>query len=299
MKRIVRSLVIVAIGLSACQSAYDEADAFGNFEADEITISAQTAGEIMELNIEEGMKVSAGQVLGYIDTTDLHLSRLELLANIEFIRSQYKNLGAQIDVLLSEKRNLQREIERTKKLMSSDAATKKQLDDLEGNLEVVNGKIAAIESQNPSVVGQINVNRARLNQVEEKISKSILVSPVNGIVLNKISMAHQLAMPGSLLYVVADMSQMILRAYISGSQLPLIKTGDSVIVMVDAAGGGLKKYPATVSWISGESEFTPKIIQTREERVDMVYAVKLTVKNDGILKIGMPGEVIFSDRAEN
>jgi HlyD family secretion protein len=293
-------LIFIAIGiLTSCTSGNGNSDAYGNFESDEIIISSQANGEIIILDIEEGMTVKTDQILGLIDTTDLHLSRLEILANIELISSQYKNLSAQINVLLSEKRNIEREIERTKKLLISDAATQKQLDDLEGNIEVVKAKIATVESQNPTVVGQIKVLRAKLNQIDEKINKSIIVSPIDGVILNKIAMAHQLAAPGAMLFIMADLSNLIFRAYVSGNQITDIKLNSEVTVLVDDMESEMRKYPGIVSWISSESEFTPKIIQTKEERVDMVYAIKIVVPNDGSLKIGMPGEVLFSVNAEN
>jgi len=294
MKRIEIVAFVFILTAMSCADRNESADAYGNFEVDEMTISAQVAGELLSFDLNEGSKLEKGQIYGFIDTTNLYLSRMEVLANIQVINSQYQNITAQINVLEAEKKNLKREIERTKRLVESEAATRKQLDDLEGSLAVAEQRVKAIKAQNPVVFSQLEVARVKLSQIDDKVEKSILKSPANGIVLNKIANTHQLLAPGNPLFRMADLSVMIFRAYVSGSQLSEISLGEDITVLVDHHEKELKPYKATVSWISEESEFTPKIIQTREERVDMVYAVKLLVKNDGSLKIGMPGEVVFN-----
>lgn len=278
----------------SCGTGDNEADAYGNFEVDEITVSAKVPGEIMELEITEGDHLLKDQIVGWIDTADLHLQRLEVLANIGLIKSQYASIAAQIQVLQSNQKIILTELDRTTKLVASNAATTKNLDDLNGQLSVVNKQIASIETQNPSVVGQLNVARAKLDQINERCSKSIVRNPVNGIVLDKIMRQHELAGAGTPLYTIADLSVMEFRAYIAGNQLGSVKLGDAVIVKVDGENGDLLSFDGTVKWISDEAEFTPKIIQTKEERVDMVYAIKVDVLNDGTLKMGMPGELYFS-----
>jgi HlyD family secretion protein len=282
----------------SCSTEKNGADAYGNFEVDEITISAQVPGELVKFNIEEGMFVDAGQPVGLIDTTELNLTRLEIIANVDLIMTQYGNLTAQINVYLAEKKNLEREIQRTEKLIESEAATEKQLDELKGSLTVVERKIASIEAQNPNVFNQVKVTLSKMEQLNEKMRKSIIRVPVKGKVLNKIAMEHQLAAPGTPLFIMANLSNMTFRAYISGNQLAEINVGEKVTIKVDYKDGELKSYEGHVTWVADEAEFTPKIIQTREERVDMVYAMKMKVINDGMLKIGMPGEVYFTKDAE-
>lgn len=286
------------IFLLSCNEQNGKSDAYGNFEAEDLTISAQIPGELLKFELEEGQTLTKGQYYGLIDTTDLYLSKLELQANINVISSQYKNLTAQINVIEAQIENINREIIRTRKLVETDAVPKKQLDDLEGSLLVAKEQIEAVRAQNPAVFSQLEVARIKLAQVEDKISRAHLKSPSNGLVLNKIANTHQMLSPGSPLFTMADLSIMTFRAYVSGIQLSQINLGDELTVLVDDHKQGLKAYKAKLSWISNESEFTPKIIQTREERVDMVYAVKLLVVNDGSLKIGMPGELVF-DYVEN
>jgi len=287
-------LVSAAALLSSCGDGDNGADAYGNFEVDDITVSAMVTGEIMKLEITEGDRLVKDQIIGWIDTTDLHLQRLEIEANIGLIKSQYAAITAQIEVLQSNKKILLTEIERTTKLLASNAATTKNMDDLTGQLQVVNKQITSIETQNPSVVGQLNVANAKIDQINEKCSKSIIVNPINGIVLDKIVRQHELAGPGMPIYTIADLSVMEFRAYIAGNQLGSVKLGDAVTVKVDGEKGDLLSFDGTVKWISDEAEFTPKIIQTKDERVDMVYAIKVEVLNNGTLKMGMPGELYFS-----
>ena len=280
--------------LYSCGSGVGEADAYGNFEVDEITVSAMVPGEIMALEIKEGDHLEKGQRIGWIDTTDLHLQRLEVEANIGLIKSQYAAIAAQIEVLQSNKKILLTEIDRTTKLLASNAATTKNMDDLNGQLHVVNKQIASIETQNPSVIGQLNIARAKLEQINEKCVKSIITNPIDGIVLDKIMRQHELAGPGMPIYTIADLSVMEFRAYLAGNQLSRVKLGDTVVVKVDGEDGDLIPFEGRIKWISDQAEFTPKIIQTKEERVDMVYAIKVDVLNDGTLKMGMPGELYFS-----
>lgn len=275
----------------SCSGDGNQPDAYGNFEADEVTVSAKVSGEIVSLNLEEGQRFPAGEKVGQIDTTFLHLSKLEILSNIELINQQHNNIAAQIQVLEAEKDNVLREVNRLKTLVEKKAATQQQLDEIEGKLNVVSRQIRTLETNNPSVVGQVKVAQAKLKQVDEKISNSSIIHPIDGVVINKIANQHELAGPGTPIYKVADMNTLIFRAYVSGQQLTSVITGQECTVKVDASDGSLMSYSGKVVWIAEEAEFTPKIIQTREERVDMVYAVKVEVPNDGKLKIGMPGEL--------
>jgi len=292
-KRLIIAIPILSL-LSSCGSDSGLADAYGNFEAEEITVSSKVNGEIMAFNIQEGSQIEKGQIVGWIDTSDLHLQRLEIEANMDLINSQYTSLSAQIEVLKSNRSIIENEIERTSKLLESKAATSKQLDDLNGQLLVLNKQIASIESQRPNVAAQLSVAKAKLAQIDEYCAKSIITNPLNGTVLSKLARQHELAKPGIPLYSIADLSVIEFRAFISGNQLTNLKLDDRVAVKVDDISGDLREFEGRVKWISSEAEFTPKIIQTKEERVEMVYAVKVDVINDGSLKIGMPGELFFS-----
>ena len=288
------TIAILAIALASCGNGKGEPDAYGNFESEEVLVSAQQTGEIMSFQIDEGELIDEGAVVGLIDTVDLHLMRLEVLANIAAVKSQYSSITAQMDVLVSKKAILQRDLDRFMKMKESMAATDKQIDDLEGQLKVVNKEMATIQTQNPHVTAQLNAATAKLKQIDERCQKSIIRNPIKGRVITKIAREHELAGPGSPLYTVADLSTLDFRAYLTGSQLSSIELGQEAILAVDAEGGKLLHYKGRISWVSDEAEFTPKIIQTREERVDMVYAVKVKVENDGKLKMGMPGELYFN-----
>lgn len=288
-------LTFLVASSAACGNGDREADAYGNFEAEEIVISAKLPGELMVFEVEEGQSLKADEIVGLIDTTDLHLQRLEIKANIGAIRSQFGSIAAQIDVLKSSRNNLDREIERFTKLLSTKAATQKQVDDLEGQREVINKQMATIEAQNPNVAGQLNVAYAKISQIEERCTKSLITNPINGVVLNRISREHELVGPGSPLFTIADLSVLEFRAFISGKQLSSVKIGQEVMVEVDGLNGEMLSFPGQIKWISSQAEFTPKIIQTKEERVDMVYAIKVDVENDGRLKMGMPGELYFKE----
>ena len=183
--------------------------------------------------------------------------------------------------------------ERIEKLLKDGAATKKQLDDINGRIDLVNSQIASIKTQNVSVISELEVVNTQISQVEESINKCNIKNPIEGIVLEKYAEENEITTFGKPLYKIADMHEMILRVYVSGSQLPQIKIGQEVEVLIDKDAKSNTKFSGIISWISESAEFTPKIIQTKEERVNMVYAVKVKVQNDGSLKIGMPGEVNF------
>jgi HlyD family secretion protein len=292
MKRIIGILSVTAF--FGCSGNGDLADAYGNFESEEITISAEVSGELLSFEIEEGDQIELDQVLGQIDTTSLSLQKMELEANLAVIEAQYSNLAAEISALETERDNVERELERTRKLVETKAATTKQLDDLEGMLASVNKRIKVVESKNPSIASQLKVNKAKIDRLEDMINRCNLKAPRSGVVLNKIAREHQLVMPGSPLYTMADLSVLDLRAYVTGNQLSQIGLGEAVDVMIDGTDDELITYKGKITWIADQAEFTPKIIQTKEERVDMVYAMKVAVVNDGKIKIGMPGEVVFS-----
>jgi HlyD family secretion protein len=294
--KIISNIIIGAIAAAAlisCDNKSETSDAYGNFEATEITVSAKATGEIMQLAIEEGDFLTSEQVIGWIDTIDLVLKKSQLLAQKEAIISKVANLDAQIEVYNQQKENVLRDQVRIEKMFADGAATQKQVDDIAGQIAVINKQIKSVQAQQASVFAEANAIHQQIAQVEESISKSFIINPLEGVVLSKFANAHEMAIIGKPLYKLADLREMTLKVYVSGSQLPQVKIGQQAEVLVDADKETMKKLCGTISWVSESAEFTPKIIQTRDERVNMVYAVKVLVKNDGALKIGMPGEVNF------
>lgn len=279
-----------------CSGNGDKADAYGNFEADEVVISAEANGKLVQFDLEEGDMLSAGQQVGFVDTTQLFLTKKQLEASIGALRAKTQNVKVQIEVFEKQRANLAREKRRVEKLLADSAATSKQYDDISGELDVVNRKIAATKSQlntsNQGILSEIAPLEAKIEQINDQLQKSIIINPEKGTVLSKYAYANEITAFGKPLYKIADLQNITLRAYVSGTQLASVKIGSSVRVMIDDTEGA-KEYQGKISWVSANAEFTPKVIQTKEERVNLVYAIKVLVKNDGSLKIGMPGEVYF------
>jgi len=278
--------------LGACSNNKTKSDAFGNFETDEVIISSENSGKIIMTAFSEGEKVKKGDVMAITDTANLVLQRSQLLAQKASVLAQKAGLFASIAVSDQQITNVQKDQVRIKKMLADGAATPKQMDDIDGQIALTgkqkkaySAQIAAIEMSAEAVDAQIAV-------LNDKIGTAVVKAPISGIILEKYAETGELAMPGKSLYKMANIDTLILRVYISGPQLTQIKTGKAVKVMIDA-NEGLKEIAGTVEWISPEAEFTPKIIQTREERVKLVYAAKVRVPNDGSLKLGMPGEIKF------
>jgi len=285
-------IILIAITLvlaGACKND-KKADAYGNFEATEVTVSAQANGQIEQFNLDEGNQLKANQMIGYIDTIPLDLKRRQLLANKQIVFHKSKGVLSQIDVLKAQLKTATQNLDRTKKLVETKAATPKQLDDVTGQVAVINQQIKSIETQNITIVNEAKSIDVQLKQIDDQIEKSKIINPVKGTVLVKFAEPGEMASFGRPLYKIADLSTMELRVYISESQLSDIKIGQTVSVKIDK-GSKMASYKGVISWISSEAEFTPKIIQTKEERINLVYAVKIDVKNDGYLKIGMPAEM--------
>lgn len=296
-----KNLIYYIIGilfLSSCNNGEPLPDAYGNFESDETTISALMPGKLVYLNLEEGQKLDSGYIVGVVDTTDLHLTKAEIAANRKAIGSQGDNVFAQLKVLDDQLANLEREQKRLQNLIEAGVATTQQLDDINGKIDVVHSQKRSVRTQNSGVIGQLEALDAKLAQLNYNIQKSLIINPVNGVVLSKLTEAFEMTGPGKPVYKIADLDELYLRAFITGTQLTSVKIREEVTVKVDGKDGNLLEFPGTVSWISDEAEFTPKNIQTREERVDLVYAVKIRVKNDGSLKLGMPGELWFNSNKE-
>lgn len=282
------------LAAAGCRPGVEESDAFGNFEAIETKISAMASGTLLYLNVEEGQKVSKGEMVGLIDTTNLHLKNEQLRASYQAALSRKPSIAAQVETLEEQRKNAQRELERFGKLSEKGAASQKQVDDLRYQVNVLSKQINSVNTQNDQLTQELKVIKAQIAQVEQQIADSRIIAPVSGTTLVRLVEPHELVAVGSPLFRIADLDTLILKVYVSGSQLDDIKLGQDVRVLIDKDKNQFGAYSATISWISSEAEFTPKTIQTREERTDLVYAVKLKTPNpEGILKIGMPAEVIF------
>ena len=300
MKLIRYSLAIgsVALVMSACGNANEKADGYGNFEATEITVSAENNGKLMQFNVNEGDLLKKDAFLGYIDTIPLALKRDQLLVSKAVIISKSKGVLSQIDVLNAKLKTANINKNRTQNLIKDSAGTQKQLDEVLGEIDVIKQQIKSIEIQNAPVVNELRSIDVQLQQLDDQIQKSQIVNPVNGTVLAKYAEASEITSFGKALYKIADLSSMELRVYVSETQLPNLKIGQEVTVKIDDS-DGMKSYKGTIYWIASEAEFTPKIIQTKEERVALVYAVKIKVANDGSLKIGMPAEMWLNNSEAN
>lgn len=279
--------------LVACNSSSDKSDAYGTFESTETTISSESAGKILWLKIDEGEQLKYGDTVALIDTVQLALKRDALIAQKNAASNKTDYISAQVKVLEEEKKTSQVEKDRLEKLFKDGAATQQQLDVVNGTIAVYDKEILSMQTTNSPVLNETEAYEKQIAQLDDQINRSYIVNPVNGTVLTKYSEANEVVIQGKALYKIADLDYIFLRVYISGAQLPNLKLDQKVKVLVDKNESELKEYEGNISWISSTAEFTPKIIQTKEERVNLVYAVKVKVKNDGTLKIGMPGEVKF------
>jgi len=290
-------LFVPALLWMGCKNEAPPADANGHFEATEVTVSAEVGGRLLMLKAEEGQTIQANEWVAQVDTTLLHLQKEALEASLRAIGKKTQDPNPQIAVLEEQKRNVLREIARFEKLVAEKAALPKQLDDLRGQLDVVEAQIAAARRQagnvNTGILSEREPIQAQIQLLDEQIRRCEVYNPITGVVLAKLAEPSEMVAPGSPLYRIARLDTLELRAYVSGSQLPTLKMGRQVQVQIDTPDGSLRKVPGRVSWISQKAEFTPKTIQTREERVNLVYAFKVRVPNDGSLKIGMPGEVVW------
>ena len=284
-------LMLIPI-LASCGNS-KKSDAYGNFEAVEVLVSAEAQGKLLDFGIEEGQKLTKNQKAGYIDTFSLYLKKQQLKAQIESSSARSAQVTAQVAVQDEQKRTYITEQKRVSQLVASNAVPTKQLDDIQSQLSVIESQIAATKTQTHAIWGEIKALRFQIAQIDDQIARSLIISPVGGTVLETFAEAGEIVIPGKVLYKIANLEQLILRVYVSGAQLPHVKLGHKVKVYIDETEHTNKQLSGTVTWISQQAEFTPKIIQTKEERVNMVYALKIIVQNDGSLKIGMPGEVNF------
>lgn len=283
--------------LNSCGPSGMSSDAAGTFEADEITVSSEATGKIEWLDLTEGQQLQAGQAVGQIDTVQLFLQKQQLEESIMFLEGSMPDIDRQTSAMRSRLKQQLREKDRIERLLEDDAATPKDLEDILSAIEVLEGQIEAQESglgnTIASLEGQIASARNRILQIEDQLAKCRIASPVDGTVLARYAHAGELAVSGKPLFRVADTRTMTLRAYFCLWQLKDVRIGQRVKVIADFGGDNTREYEGTVSWISDKSEFSPKSIQTKDERENLVYAVKISVRNDGYLKIGMYGEVIL------
>jgi len=302
-------IAIASLLIFGCNRNESEFDASGTFEADETIVSSEMPGKILSFNVEEGMHLSKDSIVGTVDATNIDLQQQQVEASIKALNEKTANVNPQVELLQnqlavqqSQLDNLLHERTRIENLLKSDAATAKQLDDINAQIDVVKRSITVtqqqinvkkndIATQNRSILSEAEPLRKRVAQLQDQAQRANIVNPVNGTVITKYAEAGEVTSSGKALYKIADLSELNLRAYVTGVQLPTIKLGQQVKVMIDQGEKKYKEYTGNIIWISDKAEFTPKTIQTKEERANLVYAIKVKVKNDGYLKIGMYGEV--------
>ena len=294
--KIFTTAFIVLLFIS-CGKTDSDFDAAGSFETTEILVSAEAQGRIMQFDIEEGQSVTENQIVGYIDSTQLFLKKEQLIASQKGLQSRRPDIRKQMAVLEQQIATAKTEKKRVENLLKANAATTKQLDDVNAQIAVLEKQLAAskttLESTDEGMSSDNQALDIQIQQLEDQLAKCRIVSPATGVVLTKYAEKGELAGAGKALFKVANLDNMILRAYITNEQLTQIKIGQKVTVTADF-GEEQKQYEGTISWVSAKSEFTPKTIQTRDERANLVYAIKVSVKNDGYLKIGMYGNVRFN-----
>ena len=284
---------------SACGNGAPKYDATGTFETTEVLVAAEASGGLLYFDIEEGMLLKAGEEVGVVDTVQLYLKKLQLEASLKSVEEQRPDILKQVAATKEQISAAQRERNRVANLLKVGAANQKQLDDAEDQLEVLRKQLVAqnstLSNSHQSLTWQSSSVGIQVAQVEDQLKKCHITSPIIGTVLAKYAEAGELTAMGTPLFKVADTEQMYLRAYITSEQLSQVKLGQKVTVFSDYGTDEHKQYPGVVTWISDTSEFTPKTILTKNERANLVYAVKIAVHNDGLLKIGMYGGVEFSD----
>jgi len=283
------SLILI---LGACSTHQTKSDAFGNFETDEVIISSENSGKILMTAFVEGEKVAKGAIMAVTDTVNMVLQRDQLMAQKASVLAEKAGLFAQIAVSDQLIVNVQKDQARIRKMIADGAATPKQMDDVDGQIALAEKQKKAYAAQIMATERRGEAIEAQISVLNERIGVSVVKAPISGTILEKYSLTGELATPGKPLYKMANIDSLILRIYVSGPQLTQVKTGNQVKVFIDST-NGIKELSGKVEWVSSDAEFTPKIIETREERVKLVYAVKVRVPNDGTLKIGMPGEIKF------
>lgn len=299
MKNKIFLVVAVSIVmLAGCNNDDNNYDASGTFEAVEVIVSSETSGRIMELTVTEGDQLRKGQVVGYIDTLQLHLNKRQLEASRKTIEGRKTNINLQLASLQEQLSNLRTEKQRYQNLVLTNAGNQKQVDDLDAQIIILQRQIEAqkntMQISNQGIDNESETLDIQIEQVQDNIERSMIRSPIDGTVLMKYAEKGEIAQPGKALYKIGDMENMFLRAYITADQLTRLKLGQQVKVYADFGEDGTREYDGIINWISDKSEFTPKTIQTKDERANLVYAVKIAVKSDGYIKIGMYGQILIN-----
>ncbi len=294
MKTRYLQLLIIGFIFWSCNNGNSEADAYGNFQATEVIVSSETSGKIVLFDFTEGDILEKGSVVVKIDSVQYALKLKELKARKQAVIARKANVVAQVNVYMQQLQVLEKDQLRLKNMLKDGAATQKQFDDVEGQVSIIKKQISAVESNLAGINAEVVAIDASIAQAIDMKLRTKVKSPVKGTIIQKYVQEGEIAAPGRALFKVADLTNMELKAYISGNQLSSVNIGDDVSVYIDGDKENLKKYTGKISWIASEAEFTPKNIQTREERLSQVYAIKVLVKNDGAIKINMPGEVVLT-----
>ncbi len=298
-KRQLWSLIFAtaAFGFVSCGNDDDEADAHGVFYATEIIVSAESNGKLLEFDVQEGKTYQAGDLLGYTDTMDLALQIQQLEVKIRATLASRPDIPSQLNTLQAQLQTMERERNRVSTLVDANAATTKQLDDVDAQIKILKSQISATKStlgtQSAAILENVEAMRIQMARLQNGLDKCKITAPITGTVLKKYIEPNELAYPGKPLFKIADITNMSIKVYVTEDQLSSIKVGQGAEIHIDTDGGDDRVIKGKVSWISDKAEFTPKMIVTKKERANMVYAVKVSFKNDGSAKIGMPGDVYF------
>lgn len=310
MKKHIYITVICSVAaIMSCNRGTNQFDASGTFEADEVIVSAEVPGKLLSFSVEEGSQIAGDSVVGVIDSTQLVLQKSQVEANMRALHERTADVAPQVKLLQDQVAvqevqldYLQKEKARMERLVKDDAATTKQLDDINNQVAVLTKQIDVnrqqikvqmntVGTQNRSILSETQPLKQSVAQLQDQVRRTHVRNPITGTVLTRYAMAGEVVTAGKALYKIADLSQIVLRAYISGEQLPQVKLNQQVMVYVDSSANAYRNLTGTITWISDKAEFTPKTIQTKDERANLVYAIKIKVKNDGLIKIGMYGEV--------
>jgi HlyD family secretion protein len=286
-------IALAFLALAACKNGEKKSDAYGNFEAVETIVSSEMAGKLLAMDAKQGDLLEPGKLIALIDTTELFLKKLQTQAQLTASDTKKQNVSAQVNVYKEQKKNVLTTQQRIAKMFADKAATQQQVDDINGQMNVLDKQVSATNTQFQLIGSEMDVIKRQLDLINEQLTKCRINSPIKGTVLETYLENGELATPGKPVLKMADLSNLELKVYVSGSQLSNVKLGNEVKVLIDSGAKETQALSGKITWISSESEFTPKIIQTKEERVKLMYAVKIQVGNDGRLKIGMPGEVVF------
>lgn len=284
-------LFLLTLLAAGCNNNDEKADAYGVFETDAVIVASEVQGKVVQLMTGQGKQIDAGDTVAVIDTTTISLNLQQIEAQKASVRAGRNSVQAQIAVYEEQKKNMLTNKKRLEAMVADGAATRKQLDDLEGEINVMERQIANVKTRFTQINTELEVLEAQRMAAVDKLERCRVVAPLTGTVLESYIEQGELATPGKPLFKIAGLDELSLKVYVSGAQLPHVNIGQEVQVYVDESEAENQSFTGTVTWISPEAEFTPKIIQTKEERVKLVYAVKVAVKNDGTLKIGMPGEI--------